>query len=124
MDLNSQRHQQAANSMDFLMKEQAQSSHNIGDISRKDSQSDITTKTYQTKTIHDQQYILQDQNIKVTQGSVAGRSINNTYIEMTDNRNLQNTVEELSEEQLRSQSDEMASNYENDQDNTYLSLKD
>jgi len=50
----------------------------------------------------------------VTQGSVAGRSINNTYIEMTDNRNIQNTVEELSEEQLRSQSDEMASNYEND----------
>ena len=43
---------------------------------------------------------------------------------MTDNRNLQNTVEELSEEQLRSQSDEMASNYENDQDNTYLSIKD
>jgi|APFre7841882793_1041355.scaffolds.fasta_scaffold106685_2 hypothetical protein len=74
----------------------------MADISRKDSQSDITTKTHQTKTIHDQQYILQDQNIRVTQGSVAGRSVNNTYIEMTDNRNMHNTVEELSEEQLRS----------------------
>ena len=60
----------------------------------------------------------------MTGGSIAGRSINNTYIELTDKRNLHNTVEELSEEHLRSQSDEKYSNYENDQDNTYLSLKD